>query len=914
MNLELANRLENDIDDALGRGDLDQAEALAQEYRAGAGASLLFRARWLSAQVALSAGRLEEAQARLQELQPPPHDLPPALLLRVRLAMAEVQARLGRNAEARQALEEAKRCAPEWTTNPFLQLRYLRIRLLLGDIEAVAEPLAACRQALEAREDLVNLAILLCEEGRAWDARDRLDRARACWRRAEEISRSPGEDPIRADVLIQLGRLDHLHGHLQSALDRYDQACAGTPVRAQQYEARLRRLLVLLDLNQWTQARTDLDRLEHAWRRFPPTEELAPLARMARALIRRGPEGTYDETAAYRAALRGEVREARALYQQAMSETSAPVRRARIALALGMLAHAAKDVAEARRWLATAEQLARDQDLPEVLWRALQARGQLLGEIGDDDRARELFEQAVLVSERQSRTLRHRVDAVTHGMRRGAVLRALLQAACRRGDAAAVFRYQELERGRLLLELWRAAPPSARHRRLADDPHLSQVDQLLAEAERDLAGGGADVPSLHDRREELLLTRDRLLDEYLRDRSRVAGSALPSLPKLSDLERALKPDTLYLAPAIVNDELYVLTSRAGGPSRVVQAPGSATEVVQRIEQVRRCLDEQLSKYRHGFSPGIAERKELDATLADFGSSGLGDVLGRLLDEAGARITRILWVPDDALHGLPLAALRRGGRYLVETHEVSGAFGGAHVVHQARTRARSSWIRRGLVVSESTSVLPAAPREGEGVAATFGRRTVLHGASATRAALRRHLPRASVAHFACHAYFDDRHALSASIGLPSGEIWRALEFFDEPIDGLPLVTLSACRSAEVGLLAGKEVFGPVTGLLAAGVRAVVAGLWPIADREALPFMWRFYRNLLLHDTCTALALAQREALAQHESSPLYWAAFVLFGDAGSLPGPGRWTRWLARRRRRRHERLFPLPDMPKSMGV
>jgi CHAT domain-containing protein len=202
------------------------------------------------------------------------------------------------------------------------------------------------------------------------------------------------------------------------------------------------------------------------------------------------------------------------------------------------------------------------------------------------------------------------------------------------------------------------------------------------------------------------------------------------------------------------------------------------------------------------------------------------------------------------------------------------------------------------------VLPTAAREGEGVAAALSGSRILRAGDASKAAVRRHLRQARVVHFACHAYFDVRHPLAACIGLPSGETWRALEWLDEPVDGLPLVTLSACRSAEVAPLVGREVFGLVTGLLGSGVRAVLAGLWPVADREALPLMWRFYRHRLMGDLARALAQAQREALAEPGSSPLFWAVFGLFGDPAALPPPRPWGHWWARRRQRRHARRFP----------
>jgi hypothetical protein len=932
VNLDMAARLESDIDEAMARGDLDQAEALAQSYRAraleeedtGAGLSPRFRSRYLAAQVALAGGRLAEAGQRLATLMPLPGDLPVALSCRIWLTSAEVLARERREAEARGCLIRAQAFPSALADNPLLKLREIRVRLWLGQVDELAEEMTACGKALHRRGDLANLTLLACEEGRAWDAADRLDRAAECWTRAEEISRALGGDPARADVLVQLGRLEHLRGNLQLALDRYDLA-ARSGTRAQQQEAQLRKLLVLLDLNQWGQARTGWARAlaGSSAERLP--EEVRPVARLVEALLSASfspvqgtgsgqPQAGGAEADAYQAAMRGDVATARRLYLRALEETRAPARRARLALALGMLSLAARDGPEARRWLDQAEKLAGKEDLPEVAWRALQALGQLAAEVdGDDERARALLERAVLLSEAQARKLTHRADAVTHGLRRGDVLRKLLLAACRRSDAAAVFRYQELERGRLLLELWRSAPAKLSSRPGEDD-RLADLDRRIAALEGEVDLAGSQPPEgLLRRREELLLERDRLFDSWLRDRSK-ASSALPTLPDLEELQRAVRPGSVYLAPALVEDELYLLVCRAGRRAEVVRAPGSAAALSHQVEQLRKCLDGQLERYRRGFPLGPSERTDLDSRLETLGRGCLGDVLWQVLDAGGGAPERVVWVPDGVLHGLPLHALRRGGRYLVETHEVVFTFGGALFVHQGRRPSRRRLFPRALVLAEAPEVLPAAAREGEGVAGTFWSSRLLHGAGASRAALRKHLPGASVVHLACHANFDVRHPLSASISLPSRETWRALEWLDEPLDGLPLVTLSACRSAEVGALIGREVFGLVTGLLGSGVRSVAAGLWPVADREALPFMWTFYRERLTADAPTALARTQRWALEQPGGSPLFWAAFALFGDADALPAPGRCLRWLARWRQKRHARRFPATSQPSPPGA
>src|SRR5262249_39782517 len=147
--------------------------------------------------------------------------------------------------------------------------------------------------------------------------------------------------------------------------------------------------------------------------------------------------------------------------------------------------------------------------------------------------------------------------------------------------------------------------------------------------ETELAGGTA-AEALLDRRERLLVERDRLLDEYLRDRSRRPDTALPALAEVSDLERRFPPGCVYVAPSVVEDELFLLVARRGRPAAVVPAPGSAARLARQADAFRACLSGQLERYRHGFPLGAAERAALDARLEELGASCLGAALPELL--------------------------------------------------------------------------------------------------------------------------------------------------------------------------------------------------------------------------------------------------------------------------------------------
>jgi hypothetical protein len=798
--------IEAHIDKALAAGNLDDAEALAASYCQSAGLdntdaeparSPRFRSTYLAAQVALAAGRLGQALERLAPLLAVTNRLPAELAAQVRLFAAEALARLHRHTEARELLDQV----PDdvLRPQPLLHLRALRIRLWLDEVGGLAPDLARCARSLEAAGETANLALLVCEEGRAWGRARDLARAEQCWLRAERLSKSLGADPIRADVLLQLGRLNHVRGHLAVALDWYEAALGCASKGPQALEIRLRRLLVCLDINQGDLAPREAERLlgETSPDQFP--EEIRPLAAMVQALLAdAAPVEPSDELRAYREAAHGDAAAARRLYRAALEATASPPRQARLALALGLLALTQNDRVEADSWLHRAEEIARSLDLPEVLTQALQARGQIAARFDKDDaRARRLFEEAVVVAEVQASQFSQCVDVPAYRQRGGTVLRQLLRAACRRGDAAGVFRYQELERGRLLLDLWRAGPPSECRQVFLDLPELADLEERIAGCVEELTHSRADPEQRAQRRalvghlEELQFQQDRLLEEFLRDRSRRTNAALPGLPDLGELQKALPPGTLYLAPVVDEEALYLLAASRDGPAQVLRGQGSAAGFRDAVDGLRGCLAGQLARYQHGLSLGRHERAELDGRLADLNRGPLGDALSQVLGGEPSPRRRLLWVPDGALHGLPIHALRRPERYLIEDHEVVWTFSGALFVHQARTRKQTRGrFRPALVVTEAPAVLPRAADEGRGVAGSFPWSRTLHGAAATRDALHARLGRARAVHFACHAHFDTEHPLAACLALPSGEWMRAVDWLHEPVAGLPLGRVGA----------------------------------------------------------------------------------------------------------------------------
>jgi len=119
------------------------------------------------------------------------------------------------------------------------------------------------------------------------------------------------------------------------------------------------------------------------------------------------------------------------------------------------------------------------------------------------------------------------------------------------------------------------------------------------------------------------------------------------------------------------------------------------------------------------------------------------------------------------------------------------------------------------------------------------------------------------------------------------ILTALEASYLDLEGVDLVTLSACETARGTAESGEGVQGLVSAFQMAGARCVVASLWRVDDEGTRRLMEGFYERMLRHESPLSPADALREAaLALRDwrdesrrarfAAPRYWAAFVAYG--------------------------------------
>ncbi len=194
-------------------------------------------------------------------------------------------------------------------------------------------------------------------------------------------------------------------------------------------------------------------------------------------------------------------------------------------------------------------------------------------------------------------------------------------------------------------------------------------------------------------------------------------------------------------------------------------------------------------------------------------------------------------------------------------------------------------------------LPGTAREAEAIGAAFESVdqpiVMLQQLEARERTVRSHLPSARYIHIATHGLVDETGSgLFASLALtppPEGTATDddgQLQLFE--IYGLrlaaDLAVLSSCRTRAGTLVPGEGVFALSRAFMVAGVRRVVASLWPAADEATAALMGSFFRAVAVRerrgqkpDYARSLTEAKREVHRRADwSEPFFWAPFVLDG--------------------------------------
>jgi CHAT domain-containing protein/predicted negative regulator of RcsB-dependent stress response len=285
---------------------------------------------------------------------------------------------------------------------------------------------------------------------------------------------------------------------------------------------------------------------------------------------------------------------------------------------------------------------------------------------------------------------------------------------------------------------------------------------------------------------------------------------------------------------------------------------------------------------------------------------------------------LIFAPDGALHYVPFAALRSGGKFLVDSYDVAvtssismllesgGSPRSAHgkqmlvvddpvyetddaritavadagAVRERKTDNGSLWLFRGTPNAIPLRRLPGSGREADAIVALLPKDSFvrLEGFSATRERfLRAELGQYRFIHIASHAVTD------SEIPQLSALILSTVDRQGRKIDGRVLaadlmstrltadaVVLSACDTSMGKNISGEGLVGLRYAILARGARSVVSSYWPVADQAAEQLMTKFYSSLLRGKV--SLIAASSDAMRGMRSGvfgdPAMWAAFAV----------------------------------------
>jgi CHAT domain-containing protein/tetratricopeptide (TPR) repeat protein len=140
------------------------------------------------------------------------------------------------------------------------------------------------------------------------------------------------------------------------------------------------------------------------------------------------------------------------------------------------------------------------------------------------------------------------------------------------------------------------------------------------------------------------------------------------------------------------------------------------------------------------------------------------------------------------------------------------------------------------------------------------------------------------HFACHGILNDDFQSLVLSQLPAEQYGEDGYFTVNEIMNCDyraqLVVLSACQTGTGKIERTEGVTGLTRAVMYAGTPAVAASLWKVDDTAAKELMIEFYRNMLEKnlDKTEALRQAKLDLLKNKKyRSPLFWSAFVMYGE-------------------------------------
>ncbi|RME46459.1 MAG: CHAT domain-containing protein [Caldilineae bacterium] len=416
-------------------------------------------------------------------------------------------------------------------------------------------------------------------------------------------------------------------------------------------------------------------------------------------------------------------------------------------------------------------------------------------------------------------------------------------------DLAEAFRYVEMAKGRVLVEMLAGRPiKPATH--LAPE-QLARLETLRAELDRLYRAPPDAAAALRPRIETL----EAQLND-LRARIRLRHPEFHSLQtvaplSLEEVQARLPEGVLLLEYFIAGETIFVFWITA------------AEARLHRLPITRRQLQRAFESSAGGRQAVL--RRLLPSPGGKLPSPWL---LARLYTSLLEPLGKTLWdyplvgiVPHGLLHYIPFHALcslekNTSPRYLggdtARPRAVVYAPSATVWLDYCRRKAPSPHADC-VAVGVNGARLTRAEQEARAIGRQMGG-AVLTGEQATRRKVLQAARRARYLHFSCHGWFNPVWPLSSGLQLADG-VLDAAGVFEKLRLQAELVSLSACETGRSRILQGDELVGLTRAFLYAGAPAVLATHWLVDELSTRLLMERFYHLLHTHPPAQALSRAQ-----------------------------------------------------------
>ncbi|MFP4575933.1 MAG: CHAT domain-containing protein [Coleofasciculus sp.] len=353
------------------------------------------------------------------------------------------------------------------------------------------------------------------------------------------------------------------------------------------------------------------------------------------------------------------------------------------------------------------------------------------------------------------------------------------------------------------------------------------------------------------------------------------SACLDSTVQVDQVVDEKDPTAAIIYPIVLKDRIEV----------ILKLPGEANLIHYRSPDVsRQDVEDTVKRFRSNLQDPFTHPaiKEDGQTLYN----GLVKPARPYLERHG--IKTLIFVLDEPLRNIPMAALYDGEKYLAQTYATALVLGLEVRDSHRLERNQMDVLAVSLTepppqVGNFAKLVNANPEldkiKAAGIPVAF-----IRDQDFTKTALEQRLERShfDIVHLATHGQFGDKpedtFILAADGKIPLdqfSELFRRQQ--SSTTQGIELLLLSACRTATGS---NRAVLGIAGAAIQAGTQSAIASLWSLDDLSSVTFTEAFYQHLGQPGVSRAEALRRaQQAMLQDANyqAPLFWAAYVLVGS-------------------------------------